>query len=125
MSLDYDITAVKNGIHKRKRPNGELFFRTLVHVLAAIGIPRITEDTIDELGRRINRFQEIYGPLIVRCNKKGQWVPFTITRYRLREWIGLKTNADTMTNVQFDICFLEQERRYKEMLEKEAKCGNS
>ncbi len=102
MSLNYDISGVKNWRRKLKSKNGHVLFETLLYTFMVIGVNRITEDGIDEIEERLIRYQRVFGPLITRTNKSRQRVPVTITQNDLRKWLGMKTNIRSMSDAEFD-----------------------
>lgn len=118
MSLNYDISAVKNWRRKLKSQNGTVLFESLLWTFMIIGVNRITEEAIDEIEERLIRYQRIYGSLITRSTRKGQRVPVAITQNDLRKWLGMKTNIRPMPNAEFDRHIRMLARKYKQDLRK-------
>ncbi|MFA7185519.1 MAG: hypothetical protein WC082_11530 [Victivallales bacterium] len=102
MSLDYNISQVKNWRRKLKSKNGKVVFETLLFTFYAIGVNRITEDAIGEIEERLIRYQRVFGPLLTRIAKNGKRVPVAITKNDLRKWLGMKTNISPMSDSAFD-----------------------
>ena len=124
MSLNYDISGVKNWRHKLKSKNGQVLFETLLYTFMVIGVNRITEDGIDEIEERLIRYQRIFGPLISRTNKSKQRVPVTITQIDLRKWLGMKTNIRSMPDAEFDRHIRMLARKHKQELKRTNQCSN-
>jgi len=123
MSLNYDISCVKNWRRKLKSKNGQVLFETLLYTFMVIGVNRITEDGLGEIEERLIRYQRIFGPLITRTNKNKLRIPVVITQNDLRKWLGMKTNIRSMTNAEFDRHIRMLARKHNQLREKQ--CRNS
>ena len=118
MSLNYDISCVKNWRRKLKSKNGQVLFETLLYTFMVIGVNRITEDGLGEIEERLIRYQRIFGPLITRTNKNKLRIPVVITQNDLRKWLGMKTNIRSMTNAEFDRHIRMLARKHNQLREK-------
>ena len=123
MSLNYDISCVKNWRRKLKSKNGQVLFETLLYTFMVIGVNRITEDGLGEIEERLIRYQRIFGPLITRTNKNKLRIPVVITQDDLRKWLGMKTNIRSMMDAEFDRHIRMLARKHNQLREKQ--CRNS
>lgn len=98
MALHWDISKVSRWKQKMESNNNYVFFTALVHSFLVIGINKVTKDNIDELYERLQRYENIFGPLLMTANKK----PVTIRKSDLRKWIGLSTNIAPLPDAKFD-----------------------
>ncbi|OQA82033.1 MAG: hypothetical protein BWY31_03442 [Lentisphaerae bacterium ADurb.Bin242] len=98
MAIHWNISKVSRWKQKMNNRNNEIFFSALVHSFLVIGVGHVTESGIDELYERLQRYENVFGPLLVTNKQK----PIRITKRELRKWIGLSTNIAPLSNAEFD-----------------------
>jgi len=121
MALNWDVSKVSRRKQKMGNRNNWIFFTALVHSFLIIGVKEVTESGIDELYERLQRYENIFGPLLETDKNK----PVKITKADLRKWIGLTTNIRPLTNAEFDKHIRNVAKQHKKDLTRRGKCVNS
>lgn len=99
MSLDWDITKVKNS--KEIKTDEEWpITEGLIFLTMNIGIREITEENCREFLTRIRVVERVYGPTFSRSTENGP-EPRPVTLLDLQRRVGLITNASKLTKIQF------------------------
>lgn len=90
MSLDYNLTAVKDFKKRCIAEDGDLTpdTRNLIFATLAVGMPKITTKTAKKFAARLNVWEHVLGSPTTSLEK-------------VIEYAGLSTNADTLTTTQF------------------------
>lgn len=74
----------------------------LVWLSVSCGFNRIDENNVDKVTKRIVAFQVVCGNYLRRnVGEDKPWQPIYITPADVRRFIGMWTNASTMTDAQF------------------------
>lgn len=100
MSLDWNRTKVKDWEKKVKTKDGRIVCDALIWCTIICGFHSITEQNWKEVYLRIHAYEKVAGPFIQkRMNKKtvGRW----ITPEDVYNWIGLSTNASSLSLAKF------------------------
>lgn len=121
MALHWDISKVSRWKQKMSSPNNRAFFNALIHSFLIIGIREISESNIDEIHERLQRYENIFGPLL----ETGKGAPVRIIKDDLRKWIGLVTNVGPLTDAEFDKHIRNVAKRHKKNMEWRRKCQNT
>lgn len=121
MALHWDISKVSRWKQKMNSPNNRVFFNALLHSFLIIGIREVSEKNIDEIYERLQRYENIFGPLLETAKSK----PVKIDKSDLRKWIGLTTNVGPLTNAEFDKHIRNVAIQHKKNLEWRNKCRNT
>jgi len=106
MSLDYNLTGIKDyekvclteddGRKVHSARTDSLIWATMY-----IGMEQITEKNFEEFYIRLSIYERIFGASVYRyVNMKREGVYITLAD--VKNHIGLKTNADRLTDNQFD-----------------------
>ncbi len=100
MSLDWDLTKVKD------RDKMEYDFGDgLIWATMYIGMDKITPDNASEFYARLTVYNDVIGNIWnMTKGKDDKLHAFFPTFDQLKLWIGLKTNASTMTKACFMAC---------------------
>ncbi len=93
MSLDWYIGNVKNWKQKAKKYPGDL--GTLIWKCLSLGIPKITEKNYKLFYQRYCQYRE------VSLNEVEKQYCKKLKLIDIKRWIGLFTNADTLSDKQF------------------------
>lgn len=96
MSLNWDISKVKNWEKKQEADHGDL--DCLIWATLSIGMGNLNEKTAQEFCYRLNRYSREVGPLAV--TKTGKTIIWSVSR--LKKWFGLHTNVSLLSNAGFD-----------------------
>lgn len=121
MAIHWNISKVSRWKQKMNSRNNEIFFTALIHSFLIIGIREVAESNIDEIYERLQRYENIFGPLLETLKGK----PVKIAKADLRKWIGLNTNIEPLTNAEFDKHIRNVAHRNKKNLEWRKKCRNT
>lgn len=121
MALHWNLSKVSRWKQKMESSNNRVFFNALLHSFLIIGIREVSEQNIDEIHERLQRYENIFGPLLE--NVKGR--PVKISKTDLRKWIGLTTNVGPLTNAEFDKHIRNVAIQHKKNLEWRKKCRSS
>ena len=93
MSLDWNIEKVANWELKKKKYRNHL--ETLIWMTMSLGIRKITEDNYRLFHKRYKQYREAtYSEF-----EKEIYKELKLTD--IKRWIGLYTNADTLSDKQF------------------------
>lgn len=95
MSLDWDITKVKNSKEIKSDQEWPIT-EALIFLTMNIGIREITEENQREVLTRLRCVEKVYGPTL---HQNGAPRPFTLLDLQRR--VGLTTNASKLTKNQF------------------------
>ena len=96
MSLNWDISKVKNRKKKQDADHGDL--DCLIWATLSIGMGDLNEKTAQEFCYRLNRYSREVGPLAV--TKTGKTIIWSVSR--LKKWFGLHTNVSPLSNAGVD-----------------------
>lgn len=96
MSLNWNLTAIDDWESKDRH-----LIDTMIWMTLSVGISDITEKNKEKFFDRTRRFEEIAGPLLHTKDEDGNVKPRPITFRDVCDFIGLKTNSNTMTETQF------------------------
>ena len=77
--------------------------KSVVFMAMAIGIPSITEKNVKEFWRRTNVYQRVYGTMMKQVNPEGGWMDLPLTEDDIIHYIGLRTNAATISKQKFQM----------------------
>jgi len=101
MSLNWDLTecSIDSKILWDDENSG--ITESMIYSCMIVGIGQITMKNVDEFWHRISMYQSIAGPLLVSANEDGKVVPKKMTSDNVRNYIGLRTNADTLSKTKF------------------------
>ena len=98
MPLDWNTKASKPS--KPKDENESVVQYTLNHLTMIVGMNKITEQNWEEFYARCVVLEKLNGAYMRRSMKSGlKDRPITVED--VKRWIGMQTNASTMTRAQF------------------------
>lgn len=109
MALNWNVTKIANyDVNFPEEKNGDWNSTTfaLAFALMAVGIPRISEDNVDEVFIRVNLFENATHAM--RSTGDG---PIYFTYKEVFQHIGFSTNVSTMTFSQFSKQLVRMLRR--------------
>lgn len=127
MSLDWNLTQIKNYQKVCRKENGDLAVVThaLIYTMMGIGICSITEKNAAEVYARVAMYEKLHGAQRTAFNSQGGVDKIYFTTKDIRDHIGLRTNASTVPLAKW--CkgktewFIRDEiQLYERMLEKES-----
>ena len=121
MALHWDLSKVSRWKQKMGSPNNRVFFNALLHSFLIIGVREVSESNINEIWERLQRYENIFGPMLETVKGK----PVKITKSDLRKWIGLTTNVSPLIDSEFDKHIRNIAKRHKKNLEWRSKCQNT
>ena len=98
MPLDWNTQASNPPLPQDE--NEEIVQNTLLHLTMIVGINNITEATWQEFYARCVVLEKLNGSYMRRKKKSGL-EDRPITPEDVKRWIGMRTNASTMTRAQF------------------------
>lgn len=107
MALNWNITEVKDWDKTTEEEN--VVLNTLIWMTMAVGMREITEKNHIEFHARVQLIEKLHGSLLHEEGKDR-----LIKLEEVKRFIGLSTNASTLTRNQFNKNQLE--RFYKERL---------
>jgi len=127
MSLDFNLTRIANheSVCFENGEDGESRMRartdSLIWATMFLGLDRITAENCEEFYTRIRIYERLFGAIMVRTSVPTPGEAFVqtdvpCTLEDIKQHIGLRTNADSMTPLQFD-------RKICERLRRETKAG--
>lgn len=101
MSLDWDVTKVHNYQEIKTDEEWPITYG-LIFLTMSIGIREITEENCREVLTRIRCIEKVYGPTFQKPGQDGgPPEPRPVTIEDIKRRIGLKTNVNLMTKLQF------------------------
>jgi hypothetical protein len=106
MSLDFNLRGIKdfeNVCFQERDGEKDHTPRTRAMIWATMytGIPHITEKNFEEFYVRVRLYERLFGAGVERY-EGGTHTPVYCTLDDVKKFIGLRTNADSMTDLQFD-----------------------
>ncbi len=108
MALYFDLSKVADWENKQKKYSAEL--EILIYASLTIGMGDLNRKTLKEFCYRLNRYsQEIGAIALTKDHQTLIW-----TEELLERWLGLHTNAATISNPAFDKILRERSGRAKE-----------
>lgn len=101
MALSFQLEDVKDFKEKFYYKDGDGFQmrvtgQMLIFATMSIGMSEITEENVGKFFDRISIYEKCVGP-----TRWQNGEPKYFTYWEIREYIGLKTNASNLTDVQF------------------------
>ena len=113
MPLTWDLTKIDNepGLHNEATEEGRWEWQktqVILHRTMSVGIWRITEENYEKFFTRMLLVTDVYGtPLIQWNEQQGKHVDVDVSLADIKRRIGLRTNADTLTDNQFKTFFFD------------------
>lgn len=98
MALSWDVTGCRDHEQMQKEESG--ITDLVIYMCMFVGIPRITEETIDAFEERAMIIQAS-GPMMNVRMPDGSTKAMYLTREHLERRIGLHTNASKLSKAQF------------------------
>lgn len=115
MALSFNLTGIADfdnvcfeevdGVREAKARTDAMIWATMI-----VGIDKITSENCKEFYTRVAVYERVFEPLVctyVDGARKG--IPCTLEH--VRQHIGLSTNADRFTDLQFDKQIMKRLRR--------------
>lgn len=99
MSLNFDTTKCNPPIPTDE--NDTTLREVLIFATMFLGISDLTEKNAAEFYARIHLNELAFGGMRNRSLEGGGFEPVLVTPAEVRRWIGLHTNASTLTRAQF------------------------
>ena len=98
MSLNYELTKIENWKTKCLKETGGVngLCQSLIFATIPVGIYEITEKNWKKFYARLHFCETVHGPYLMRNGE-----PSMITPEEVKGYIGLSTNASTLTDSQF------------------------
>lgn len=121
MSLDWDITEVKN--HEEITVEGApwVITETLIWLTMAVDMGEITEENHEEFFKRVNIWETIHGPSMHKWNKETEErEPMPMTLEDVERRVGLNTNVITRDREEWgeriaEILFDRADRKVRDL----------
>ena len=121
MSLDWDITEVKN--HEEITVEGApwVITETLIWLTMAVDMGQITEENHEEFFKRVSIWETIHGPSMHKWNKETEErEPMPMTLEDVERRIGLSTNVITRDREEWgeriaEILFDRADRKVRDL----------
>lgn len=98
MSLNYDLTAVKD---RDESEMGVAVTDALIWATMGVGMDAITEENKDEFFCRLHIYEQVFGSWISMRGDDGKAEPYNMKYEDVCKHIGLKTNASRLTDAAF------------------------
>lgn len=98
MSLDWDVREVAEEF---KTDDEWPVTEALIWSTLSVGIPAITEATVEKFATRLNMVAQLYGPPLTVVDDDGRMRPQRITLTEVRQRIGLRTNVSRLSDAAF------------------------
>lgn len=115
MSLDFNLTRIADydslcfeevdGVREIKARTDAMIWSSMI-----VGIDKITSENCKEFYTRVAMYERIFGPL-VRSYVDGVRNGIPCTLEHVQQHIGMSTNADNLTALQFDKQIMKRLRR--------------
>lgn len=103
MSLDYNFTEIpKNSPTDAENDETKMHpvLYTLIWATISIGLDEITWENVDEWVARLRMYEGVFGTFL-NAKVDGKFQPTSLTRKDVETYIGMYTNASTLTRRQF------------------------
>ena len=121
MSLDWDISEVKN--HEEVTVEGApwVITETLIWLTMAVDMGQITEENHEEFFKRVSIWETIHGPSMHKWNKETEErEPMPMTLEDVERRIGLSTNVITRDREEWgeriaEILFDRADRKVRDL----------
>lgn len=97
MSLNWDISKVKDWKKKNKSKRQRTIREALIWGTLVVGLNSITEKNYKRFYARLTAFEHLHGAFLMGSKK-----PYYITLEDVQNWIGLWTNAGTFSASKFE-----------------------
>lgn len=101
-----EVTAESGEVERRLTARAD----ALIWATMFVGIDRITKENAEEFYLRLAIRERVFGALRYRINQKGEREDIRFTLDDIRQHVGLSTNADRLTDLQFDKKVMKQLR---------------
>lgn len=100
MSLNWNITNVKDWEEIIADDDERVVLDTAIWLTVAVGMPQITEKNWRDFYVRVAFYEKLYGCMMVK-NDDGNLIGVPFTADNAERLIGLHTNASSLTESQF------------------------
>lgn len=103
MSLNWDISEVKDWQKKKRKKRNRIILDVLIWRSMIVGIGHITKKNYKKFYTRLTAYECLHGASLYKGKK-----PYHITLEDIEMWIGLKTNSDSYSAAQFEKVLLRK-----------------
>lgn len=102
MSLNYDTTKVNTIKLTNKEGNMSAITNCLIFITMAVGISEITNKNYKDFFARVRVYEKSCGNYMnLYDDETNETIKYYITLEDIKDFIGLKTNASTLTKTEF------------------------
>jgi len=98
MSLNWDISKVKDWKTKKKSKRNRAVLEALIWATMGIGIRKITKKNLIKFYARLVAWEHIRGAFLYTKSGKPAYITFD----ELQTWIGLETNANEFSAAKLE-----------------------
>ena len=103
MSLNWNIREVEDWKKKQRSKKNRAILDAIIWSTLVVGISDITKKNYAKFYARLTAWEHLKGTHLYKGNK-----PYYITIEDIMMWIGLRTNAGTMSAAEFERLLLRK-----------------